>query len=405
VGLTTAELVAQTGVPETDVERLVALGILSERDEPEAFDRGDVHLVRLIMACDRAGLPLDGIAAAVREGRLSLGFFDSLADVYPIESAGTFGPLCERHGVDAELARRAYEAAGLAGPAIEDPVTANDDAIMGGLALAGRLGLDGDVAIRAMRGYGDNVRRIAELERERYHQHIEGPLLAMGMSEVEMREMAMQVSTILVPTLDRLLLALYHQHQTHERVEHLVQHIEAELERGGVIARRPTLPPAMCFLDLTGFTRLTEERGDAFAANLATSMAAMTHAVASRYQGRPIKWLGDGMMFHFDRPESAVVASLEMIDGLPSAGLPPAHVGISAGPVVHQDGDYFGRTVNLAARIAGRAEPNEVLVSEEVVEACVPSEPERRRFESLGPVELKGFERPIPLYRVVPGSS
>jgi adenylate cyclase len=60
-------------------------------------------------------------------------------------------------------------------------------------------------------------------------------------------------------------------------------------------------------------------------------------------------------MFFFKRPREAVLSALEMVQKAPAAGLPPAHVGIHAGPIVVQDGDYFGRTVNLAARIAGQA--------------------------------------------------
>jgi adenylate cyclase len=64
--------------------------------------------------------------------------------------------------------------------------------------------------------------------------------------------------------------------------------------------------------------------------------------------------------------------------------------------VVFRDGDYFGRTVNIAARIASRAGPNEVLVSGETVEVA---EPDGVRFEEIGPIELKGVSRPVQLFR------
>ena len=83
-----------------------------------------------------------------------------------------------------------------------------------------------------------------------------------------------------------------------------------------------------------------------------------------------MKWLGDGVMFHFREPAAAVLAAVAMVAVVGSQGLPPAHVGIHAGPVVFQEGDYFGRTVNLAARIAEYARPGEVLVSQEVVDAA-----------------------------------
>jgi class 3 adenylate cyclase len=73
-----------------------------------------------------------------------------------------------------------------------------------------------------------------------------------------------------------------------------------------------------------------------------------------------------------------------------------AHVGLHAGPVVFQGGDYFGRTVNLAARIAGHAGPGQVLVSDEVVAECGGG---RVAFEPIGPVPLKGVADPVPLHR------
>jgi adenylate cyclase len=92
-----------------------------------------------------------------------------------------------------------------------------------------------------------------------------------------------------------------------------------------------------------------------------------------------------------------VLAALEMVAELPAAGLPPAHVGVAAGPVVVQGGDYFGRTVNLAARIAAHAGAGQVLVSESVLQAPAP---DGVRFVELGAVQLKGFARPVRLLEV-----
>jgi class 3 adenylate cyclase len=85
-------------------------------------------------------------------------------------------------------------------------------------------------------------------------------------------------------------------------------------------------------------------------------------------------------MVHFREPAGAVLSALRMVEELPPAGLPPAHVGVAAGPVVAQGGDYFGRTVNLAARIAAQAEAGQVLVSERVVEGA----PQGVTFVELG---------------------
>ena len=93
------------------------------------------------------------------------------------------------------------------------------------------------------------------------------------------------------------------------------------------------------------------------------------------------------------------MAALEMVQGVATHGLPPAHVGLHAGPVVFQEGDYFGRTVNIAARIAEYARPGEVLVSQEVVHAA---EGGPVTFTGIGPVELKGVPGTLRLYIAPP---
>jgi adenylate cyclase len=190
----------------------------------------------------------------------------------------------------------------------------------------------------------------------------------------------------MTPLIEEVLLAIYHGQQEHTWSQVFVEHVEGALEAAGLY-RRLERPPAMCFLDLTGYTRLTEERGDAAAAELAARLAGLVRRSALEHDGTPVKWLGDGVMFYFREPGAAVVAAVEMVEVVGRQGLPPAHVGIHAGPVVVQDGDYFGRTVNLAARMAEYARPGEVVVSQEVVDA---TQGGPVTFTEIGPVELKG---------------
>ena len=82
--------------------------------------------------------------------------------------------------------------------------------------------------------------------------------------------------------------------------------------------------------------------------------------------------LGDGVHFHFRDPADAVRASLEIVDAVGPRGLPPAHVGVNAGPMIYDEGDYFGRTVNIAARIASQAADNRVFAGEDLVRNVEP---------------------------------
>jgi class 3 adenylate cyclase len=100
-------------------------------------------------------------------------------------------------------------------------------------------------------------------------------------------------------------------------------------------------------------------------------------------------------MFVFRDPVAAVAAALEVVREAPVRGLPPTHIGIHSGPVIFQDGDIYGRTVNLAARLSALAGPDEELVSAEITESAG----EVAHFDSIGPVELKGIAQPIHVFR------
>jgi class 3 adenylate cyclase len=187
---------------------------------------------------------------------------------------------------------------------------------------------------------------------------------------------------------------LLHGQQAQAWLSNVVRAVDTQLAQAGH-HRRPDRQPAICFLDITGYTRLTQERGDAAAAELAEHLGRIVQRTSASYSGKPIKWLGDGVMFFFDEPANAVDAALEMVTEIAAAGLPPAHVGVHSGEVLFRQGDYFGQTVNVAARIADFARPGEVLVSQEVVDAA-PRHP-ADRFAPIGPVELKGVAGPVRL--------
>ena len=104
-------------------------------------------------------------------------------------------------------------------------------------------------------------------------------------------------------------------------------------------------------------------------------------------------------MLHFPHPGQGVAAALEMIDGVIQAGLPPAHVGLHAGPVIFQEGDYYEQTVNVAARIAAYAQAGEVIVSQAVIDASVGAP---IVLEGVGPVELKGVTGAMQLFAARP---
>jgi adenylate cyclase len=395
--LSAAGLADLAGTTAAEVQRLVDLGILVARDGTGPFLETDVPKVRLATACEQAGLPMAGIAAAIRAGRLSFAFLEaSPYRQWAVRSTRTYRQVSQQTGVPLELLGSALESIGFARMAPDELIREDEQEIVPLLQLGHSSGfLDQLWSTRLGRGYQQGLRLIAQVEKEVWQARFMAPMLAAGADQQTAIERAAQRAGDLnvAPVLDRALLAAYRRQQELAWVEQLVEDIEAALDATGILGR-PGRVPAMCFLDLVGYTRLTEERGDQAAAELAGRLAVLVGRSSRERGGVPVKWLGDGVMVHFREPAGAVLAALGMVAQLPESGLPPAHVGVAAGPVVVQGGDYFGRTVNLAARIATRAGAGQVLVSQSVAESAPP---EGVRFVELGELRLEGFARPVRL--------
>jgi hypothetical protein len=154
---------------------------------------------------------------------------------------------------------------------------------------------------RLGRAHVEGLRLISTAWGDAYQARFEGPVLESGGDQQTDMEQAAQLSVDFLPLVDPMLLAIYHRQQELLWTEGLVERIEDELERAGVLGR-PGRVPAMCFLDLVGYTRLTEEQGDRAAAALAEALAVLVDRSAREHGGVPVKWLGDGVMVHFREP-------------------------------------------------------------------------------------------------------
>jgi adenylate cyclase len=333
----------------------------------------------------------------VGRGGLSFDFLDRpVYDRFAGLSARSFREVSEREGIPLELLLVVRDAIGFAQADPDDPMREDELQLVPLLGLQLARGVDPAAIEGWLRVYGDALRRITETEANVWYTQITLPQLAAGLNEAQMQELTAQWGDEFSPHMDRAVLAIYHAHQEHTWTEVLTEVVESALERAGLRAKMK-ITPAICFVDISGFTDLTEQRGDEAAADLASLMGPLVRRTAERHGGKVVKYLGDGVMLYFGHVEDAVSATLETVVAIADAGLPPAHAGIATGPVVFQGGDYFGRTVNLAARIMERAQPGQVLVSQEVVDRVGA---DGVAFEPIGAVELKGVSEPVPLHAV-----
>jgi class 3 adenylate cyclase len=384
----------RAGVDPEFVDRLLDLGILTPTGDGEVSP-GAVRRTRLLHGLERAGFPLDGLATAIAGGAISFAFLDHpVFNRFSGLTETTFRRLSEETGIPVETLLVVREAIGFGPPIADDRVREDELLIVPAIQHQVERGIKTTVIERWLRVYGDSARRMAETEADWWRTEVEGPLIESGVGEGVVLDLASQWGATVAPLLDQALLALYHGHEEHAWLANIIHNVENALDEAGLRSKLAR-PPAICFLDITGYTRLTEERGDEAAADLAARLADMVQRTSQLHRGKPVKWLGDGVMFYFGEPGSAVLAAMEMVEDVAAKGLPAAHVGVHAGPVVFQQGDYFGRTVNIAARVSDYARPGEVLVTQDVVDA---SSEDRVSFSEIGPVELKGIPDALHLY-------
>ena len=374
----------RAGVPPDYLVRLVDLGILVP-EEPDRFSPGDVRRVLMARSLEDAGITLDEVAAAIRHGALSLDFFDAAGyERFAGLAAETFRQVSDRTGIPLEVLTVIREAIGMAQPSPDDRLRDDEMAIVPFIELQMAEGFRPAAIERLLRVQGDSTRRIAEQEAAWWNSEVIERATAEGKGPEEVANA--ELTDRIAPLSEQTVLAMYHAHQARAWTANIIEGFEMLMTKAGIRSRLERLP-AICFLDITGYTRLTQERGDDAAADLATTVARLVQRSSVQHGGKPIKWLGDGVMFFFPDPGRGVRAALEMVDALAAAGLPPAHVGLHAGPVLYQEGDYYGQTVNLSARIADYARSGEVLVTHAVADA---SQEEGIAFADVGQVELKG---------------
>jgi adenylate cyclase len=393
------ELVARTGVSLERIDWMTDIGILKPV-RPATFRFGDVFRVELVAALLKGGFTSRQIEWAVSEGHLNLDRADEYMRSEPgPQSERTFAEFMSTAGPRGSLLPAVYSVLGLPPPDPSLPIYTDEEERLLQFLEGWRLAGSDETLIRAARLVAEGTRmatvgwvdllaeQVADPARERLFR-----------GEIERFPDEVRVAFItllgLQPRMMEWLIQRYLEQRT---VAELVEGLEqfAAL-RGMVPPHRPTAPPAVVFVDLSGYTRLTEERGDDVAVRFAATLQREAEAVAASHGGRLVKLLGDGAMLYLPDAVRGVEAALDLVGALGVDREMAAHAGVHAGPVIERDRDLFGRTVNLAFRIAEAARPGEVLASQAVVDAVKDS---TLRFDPADGAELKGIPGPVPLFR------
>jgi adenylate cyclase len=148
------------------------------------------------------------------------------------------------------------------------------------------------------------------------------------------------------------------------------------------------------FADLSGFARIAEEAGDEIAADLALTFLSTAGRLASEYQAAVVKCLGDGVMLHGEDAAAMIDLAVALHVECAAIGLPtPIHVGLHTGGALRRAGDWWGATVNIAARVAEAAAPGELLLTDATREAAGSRVPTALRAH--GRLRFKNITSPI----------
>jgi adenylate cyclase len=339
-----------------------------------------VGQARLVARMRERGHSLADIRRAIEEGRLA---FTRVANLFGAEDPRYTLPEAAREsGLETGLVERVLSTLGLrAGH--QELLTEDDLELLRYIGAVLEAGLPLEAMLQVTRVYGQAIAQIADAEVRLVHLYVHEPLMRSGSPASEMADELMELTDHLLPLASPMLDQLHRRMLGHFIEQDIVGHMDAELQPGEHDAGR--IRVAIAFADLAGYTRLTEEAGELHALDV---VERFTDAVTATLpdDARVIKSIGDGVMIVGSDPAALAAWAVGFQRRHTERPLP--RLAVHHGYVLYRDGDYYGREVNIAARVVARAAGGEVLVTRSIVEAAG-SELE---FERIGEVRLKGFK-------------
>jgi adenylate cyclase len=342
---------------------------------------------RVVSRMRDRGHALGELRQAVRDGRLAFGYVEDLLPAS--ERTYTRGQAAERAGLEEELIERIMSLLGTP-TAIEGTLTEQDVEAMEQIAEVLRAGFPLVAVLQLIRIYAQSIRKIAEAEVRLFHLFVHEPLIRQGVDALEMAEEMEGMARDLLPLTSPFMDYVHQRYLRFYMEQDVVGHMETELGEARQLGR---VQMAFCFVDLTGFTRYTEEEGDEEALDLVERFIETVEATLPA-EALVVKTIGDEVMIVSPDPVTLTEWAVGFLTLFQER--PQPRVGLHCGRAVYRDGDYFGGEVNLTHRVVARALGGEVMVTAAVVDAIGPSD--YLEFDPIGRVELKGFGEPVELF-------
>jgi adenylate cyclase len=249
-----------------------------------------------------------------------------------------------------------------------------------------------ETQVGVSRVYGQALAEVARAEVRTFLRGLEGELGGREVSEDELRTLRDGVERLL-PLADPILAGVHRRWIEHELAQATVHAAEQDARRAAALGAAQV---ALLFIDIKNFTAYVDTAGDR-AGVAAIEQFDRVVVEEMGESGQIVKALGDGFMLAYADSAEAVEAAHQMISRMPRELGPALHGSVHEGLALHRDGDYFGRTVNLAARLLGLSGTGELLATRTVAQ----STEDRFVWEPRTTTHIRGFRDPIEIYRLV----
>jgi adenylate cyclase len=380
--MTLADVARSLDISPATLRRWVAEGIVPLRDgewTPAALAQA-----RLVARLRARGHSLEQVRVAAKQGRLAYGYLEDLFDDDGVEY--DLADAARETGLEPELIRRIWSAAGFSAESL-DHLGEDDIALLQRLGAVLDAGLPLVAFLQLVRVYGQALAQIADAEVKLFHLYVHEPMIRDGAPVLDIAEQLSDLASELLPLAGPIMDLVHQRTLQHFLAQDVVGHLELvadEAELGRVRV-------AIAFADLAGYTRLTEEQGDEEAVDAVERFVDLVGETLPE-TARVIKTIGDEVMV----VGTDAAALCDWAVGLVTLAVerPLPRIGLHVGSALYRDGDYYGRAVNLAARVSARATGGEVLVTRAVRDSAG----RNLTFQPIGEVKLKGFGEATELF-------